>query len=103
MQLNPGTPFQQPPMPRPGLGREDYMEQEKTPEPLSKNSAEYVGLKMEAIGRVHTLLNMAMAMGNNDQEKDLFNKIFTNLEKDTYENPVQAIKEAQNIVDQKQR
>jgi hypothetical protein len=103
MNLNPGTSLHQPPTPRQPLGREDYREQEKTPGPLSKNSAEYVGLKIEAIGRVHTLLNMAMAMGNNDQEKDLFTRIFTNLENDTYENPVQAIEEAQNIVDQKQR
>lgn len=103
MQLNPGTPFQQPPMPRPGLGREDYPEQEKTPEPLSKNSAEYVGLKMEAISRVYGLFNTAMAMGNNDHEKTSFDMIFKKLEEDFYETPLQAIHEAQNIVDQKQR
>lgn len=54
-----------------------------------------------ALIEVNGLMAMAMTMGNNDYELGAFNQIIQKLQANKYENPVDAVRDAHNIINNK--
>lgn len=67
-----------------------------------KNSPEYVGLKNRALNVVAGIKGTAISMGKGNYESSFFEKILNDLQQNKYDNPLDAISEADTIYNENQ-